>query len=302
MFTNKFFHFIFLVFIGVQISCNQTKPKEKKNSPAVKVVLEKPITKPVEVLPLTYHYLPLDSLLITQLHTLFTDKKLHLILALNRIDFEHVWKADTLVVPDTFLIDTTRYAPYPLSLPVIADIPKLILFSYYSQMFAAYQNGNLVRWGPTSMGKRATPTPTGLYFTNWKAKKTVSTDNPDWKLSWYFNLDNARGVSLHQYDLPGFPASHACMRLYDEDAHWFYDWADQWILIDDHNIAAYGTPVIIFGAYPYGKRKPWLQLPENNTATHHSVEELNKELAPFLQVIEERKLKRDSVVAAKQTI
>lgn len=221
---------------------------------------------------------------------------------LNRIDFEHVWRADTLIVPDTFLTDTVRYSPFPLNLPLIADIPKLILFSYYSQMFAAYDCGILVRWGPTSMGKRATPTPTGLYFTNWKAKQTISTENAEWKLSWYFNLDNARGVSLHQYDLPGFPASHACMRLYDEDAHWFYDWAEQWILIDDHNIAAYGTPVIIFGVYPYGKRKPWLQLPENYAAAHHTEEELNKEMEKFLPVIEERKQVRDSVVAAKQTI
>lgn len=251
---------------------------------------------------ITYHYLPLDSILITQLKNKFSTKNLRLLLVLNRIDFVHVWRADTLIVPDTFLTDTTRYSPFPVYLSLISDIPKLILISYYSQMFAAYDCGNLIRWGPTSMGKRSTPTPTGLYFTNWKAKQTTSTDNPDWKLSWYFNLDNARGVSLHQYDLPGFPASHACMRLYDEDAHWFYDWAEQWILIDDYNIAAYGTPVIIFGTYPFGKRKPWLQLLQNSEATNHTEEELNKEIEKYMSVIEDRIAKRDSVMKAKQPL
>ncbi len=286
------------------ISCNQHTNEDKKSEKEIKPVIEALRTDTIQhdsiLSAITYHYLPLDSLLITQLKDKFSPENLKLILALNRVDFEHVWKVDTLVVPDTFIEDLKRYSPFPDSLILIKDIPKLIFFSYYSQMFAAYEYGNLVRWGSTSMGKRSTPTPTGLYFTNWKAKQTISTENPDWKLNWYFNLDNARGVSLHQYDLPGFPASHACMRLYEEDAHWFYDWAEQWILIDDHNIAAYGTPVIIFGSYPFGKRKPWLQLPDNYLATHHNEEELNTEIENFLPVITERKSERDSVMAGKQ--
>ena len=292
--------------IATVLSCNQKKSADQL--PVTEAQVDTAALK-TDSIPhdsisqnITYHYLPLDSILITQLKNKFSPENLRLVLALNRIDFEHVWRSDTLIVPDTFLTDTARYCPFPVELPLITDIPKLILFSYYSQMFAAYECGNLVRWGPTSMGKRSTPTPTGLSFTNWKAKQTISTENPDWKLSWYFNLDNSRGVSLHQYDLPGFPASHACLRLYDEDAHWFYDWAEQWILIDDHNIAAYGTPVIIFGAYPFGKRKPWLLLPQINTATHHTETELNEEIENHLAVIEERKVTRDSVVAAKASL
>jgi len=233
-------------------------------------------------LPLRYHFLPLDSILITQLKDSFSEEKLKLVLAINRVDFEHVWKCDTLIVPDTFLPETNHYAPFPESIPEIQDIPKMILFSYYSQSFAAYDCGHLVRWGPTSMGKRSTPTPTGLYFTNWKAKQTTSTENSEWKLSWYFNLDNQRGVSMHQYDLPGVPASHACMRLYAEDAEWFYNWAEQWKLVDDHTIGTYGTPVIIFGKYPFGKRKPWLELPVDPKATFHSHEELSNEIKKIM--------------------
>lgn len=254
---------------------------------------------------ITYHYLPLDSVLITTLKDTFSEDQLNIILAVNRVDFEHIWKVDTLVVPDTFVTDINRYSPFPDSLNTIRSLNKLILFSYPAQAFAVYENGKLIRWGPTSMGKRSTPTPTGLFHANWKAKQTTSTENPEWKLSWYVNLDNNRGVSLHQYDLPGFPASHACMRLYENDAHWFYDYVDQWILIDNHSIAAYGTPVIIFGKYPFRKRKPWLSLPEKNDATHYTMDELEKEIENYLPLIEERKMERDSlqsVIAVKDSL
>ncbi len=303
MTTSKTLLGFFCVFSAIAFSCNHQKNNNtlpEKETPITVNKQTETLDKDTVVAPITYHYLPLDSILITQLKDKFSTQNLQLLLVLNRIDFEHVWKADTLIVPDSFVIDTARYSPYPLSLPIISGINKLLLFSYYSQMFAAYEHGNLVRWGPTSMGKRTTPTPPNLYFTNWKAKQTTSTDNADWKLYWYFNLDNVRGVSLHQYDLPGFPASHACMRLYEEDAHWFYDWAEQWILIDNNNIAAYGTPVIIFGTYPFGKQKPWYQLPKNNTATHLTETELNEEINKFLPLIEQRQTQRDSVLAIKQ--
>jgi len=35
---------------------------------------------------------------------------------------------------------------------------------------------------------------------------------------------NKRGHSFHQYELPGHPASHGCIRLLERDATWIYDW------------------------------------------------------------------------------
>jgi lipoprotein-anchoring transpeptidase ErfK/SrfK len=96
-----------------------------------------------------------------------------------------------------------------------------LLISYPIEAFGAYEQGKLVRWGPTSLGKKSTKTPTGLFFTNWKSKETISTEDSSWILKWYFNLVNSTGVSIHQYGLPGYPASHACARLYEEDAKWF---------------------------------------------------------------------------------
>src|SRR6185436_9183186 len=123
---------------------------------------------------------------------------------------------------------------------------------------AAYDSGRLVRWGPTSTGKRATPTPAGLFFANWKAKQTRSTENDEWILNWYFNFDNARGVSFHEYAMPGYPASHACVRLLAEDAKWIYDWADQWkVSRNGRGVIRWGTPVVVFDDYDYKAPPPW---------------------------------------------
>ena len=59
-------------------------------------------------------------------------------------------------------------------------------------------------------------------------------------------------------NLPGYPASHGCLRLLADDAAWIYGWADQWTLSTDRSrVEDYGTPVIVFGKYDYGKQAPW---------------------------------------------
>ncbi|WP_337866536.1 L,D-transpeptidase [Ignavibacterium sp.] len=185
-----------------------------------------------------------------------------IILALNRLDERFIRKPDSIVVPDTILNDKLLYSPFPIHLGILESVKKILLVDQRVQAFAAYKFGNLVYWGPASTGKKSTPTPNGLFHTNWKSKKTISTDNEEWILKWYFNLENFRGVSFHQYELPGYPASHACVRLLEEDAYWIYYCAEQWILTKDGEfVIAYGTPVIIFGEYNFKGIKPWLLLP-----------------------------------------
>ena len=116
------------------------------------------------------------------------------------------------------------------------------------------------------MGKKATPTKMGLTFTNWKKEIAISTVNSDWKLRWNFNLYNYLGIGWHQYDLPGHHASHSCVRLLEEDAYFMYNWADEWILKDRENVKVKGTPVIVFGSYPFDAPKPWYALVKNPKA------------------------------------
>jgi len=138
-----------------------------------------------------------------------------------------------------------------------------------------------------------------LYFTNWKSKETRSSINSAWRLPWYFNLDNLRGVAFHQYDLPGVPASHGCVRLLQEDAQWIFGWADQWILTGERSsIAAYGTPVVIFGDYSYGAQPPWKRLAENANAASVTTAEIETALKKYMPTVEARVEARRSLNAS----
>jgi len=185
--------------------------------------------------------------------------------------------------------DELRHAPFPATIALLDSVPRLIAVSQRVQAFAAYERGRLVRWGPTSTGKAKTPTPNALYFTNWKRKQTRSTDNDEWLLNWYFNFENRRGISFHEYDLPGYPASHACVRLLAADAEWIYRWADQWALSRDGlSILAWGTPVAVFGRYDFKAPGPWRRLGEDSLAVRITPAELDSVLAPYIGTIRAR--------------
>jgi hypothetical protein len=79
-------------------------------------------------------------------------------------------------------------------------------------------------------------------------------------MKWYFNFDNARGLSLHSYALPGYPASHACVRLLERDAIWIYEWGEGWTLTATGGIITQGTPLIVAGQYGFGAPPPWKSL------------------------------------------
>ena len=188
------------------------------------------------------------------------------VLDVNRLDSTHVRPGDTLIVPSSH--DLLALSPFPARLDAVGDTSKLLLVSRRVQAFGVYEMGRLIHWGPVSTGRREKPTPVGLYHTNWKDKHRLSTIDSTWVLLWYLNLDNLQGVSLHQFELPGRPASHSCIRLLEEDASWLFVWADAWVLgVDRRTVARSGTPVVIFGNWKYGGRAPWKQLPEDPNAT-----------------------------------
>jgi len=219
---------------------------------------------------------------LSQLKSEIGEEKMAALLKLNRLDAQHLRAGVTLVIPEQ-VDELSAFSPFPNRVETVRDIPKLILVSLRVQAFGAYEFGNLVRWGPTSSGKKASPTPAGVYHTNWKSKATRSSINDEWLLPWYFNLDSQRGIAFHQYDLPGYPASHGCLRLLEDDAAWIYGWADQWTLSTDRSrVEAYGTPVIVFGKYDYGKPAPWKHLATDYSAASVTGSELEEAIRPDL--------------------
>jgi len=220
---------------------------------------------------------------------------LKIIAAINRTDVKFLNKFDSIIIPSDFSQPIKQYFPFPLEASFLKDINKIIFFSYPTQSFAAYENGLLVYTGPTSMGRKADMTPTGLFYTNWKAEQTTSTFNDEWDLKWNFNIENKLGIGFHQYEMPGYPASHSCLRLSEKDAKYLYEWADQWTIKGTDNILAQGTPVVVFGSYPFGNSKPWLSLAQNNKALDISETDLENTAKQFLPGIMQKQAQRDSI-------
>src|SRR5690606_27514373 len=128
-----------------------------------------------------------------------------------------------------------------------------------------------------------------------------STVNKTWILNWNFNVSNFGGIGFHQYALPGYPASHSCMRLQDADAYFLYNWAEQWIMQNDKELAK-GTPVLVYGKYPFGAARPWHALAENPHALTLNQDSLQIMLGQHLPLILEKQKQRDSVVASSNTV
>jgi hypothetical protein len=191
----------------------------------------------------------------------FSPEQLALLEKLNRRDLEHLGRADQIVVPEDLSLDELLYSPLPLAYAWAEPHPKALVVHQASQVFGAYENGRLVRWGPVSSGRKSRPTPTGLFHLNWRSPGRHSTDDEDWYMPWYYNFDNRRGLAFHQLELPGRPASHACVRLLERDARWLYDWGEGWVLDERRwNVVDPGTPVLILGEYDFGAPPPWLSL------------------------------------------
>ncbi|WP_417429659.1 L,D-transpeptidase [Halpernia sp.] len=231
----------------------------------------------------------------------YSEQERYTILALNRLDEKNSWRADTLIIPNKFYDNFLKYSPFPAQVDLLKKVKKFVYFSYPIQAFAVYENGDLKKWGPTSLGKKSAKTATGLHFTNWKKKLAISTVDSDWKLPYNVNIANRLGIGWHEYDLPGFPASHSCLRLLKNDAEWMYSFAEQWVLTDNGNtVKANGIPVIVNGDYNWGGERPWLKLLNNSTGNQISEKELAKNIHPFIEKILAEQKNREKVLSEMQ--
>lgn len=271
---------VFCVFLFP--SCDQKQPGQSGENAA------KPKPKRDKV-DITYR---MDSVKIW-IDSLKKNKDMaRIVSAVNRTDLRHLLIMDSILVPTDLSRDIENYLPFPLQVPYLEKIEKIVYFSYPSQSFAAYEFGELVYTGQTNMGRKADPTPLGLYYTNWKAEQTTSTFNDEWDLRWNFNIENKEGIGWHQYELPGYPASHSCLRMTETDAKYMYEWADQWKLKGTDNVLAKGTPTIVFGNYNFDGPKPWMELVSNPKALEITPAAIETETSQYLADILKEQQKR----------
>lgn len=136
----------------------------------------------------------------------------------------------TIAVPDDLSIDTNLIAPFPKQYDT--EGVKTVVVAPGDLAWAAYdEQGNLVKWGPSSAGQsyckdieRRCTTPSGSFMVYSKGgagcvstKFPVGEGGAPMPYCMFFN----GGYALHGSPLvPGYNASHGCVRLFTEDARW----------------------------------------------------------------------------------
>ena len=143
----------------------------------------------------------------------------------NRIDRRHAHAGVYLKFPKR-PADLRDYTPMPRRFGPAEEEEKFILVDLSKQFLGAYERGRLVFSTPIASGKKTNKTPAGKF--------RVSAFNRRHESSAYFIKDSdipypmhyglrfhidGEGVSywLHGRDMPGYPASHGCVGLYDEE-------------------------------------------------------------------------------------
>ncbi|HET6459935.1 MAG TPA: L,D-transpeptidase [Syntrophales bacterium] len=198
---------------------------------------------------------------LKNLRASFNAEQIALLEKINRRDLAHLVRPNALVIPLQWTGRELDYSPFPSRYTWAEKYPKALVVDLPSQAFGAYEYGRLVHWGPVSSGRKDRPTPSGLFHLTWRTRGRHSTVNREWYMPWYFGFDNKHGLSLHQYDLPGYPASHECIRLLESDARWLYDWGEEWQLDKKGwKVLKPGTPLFICGSYDHASQPPWRSL------------------------------------------
>lgn len=189
------------------------------------------------------------------------------LITLNRKEFGYIRLGDTIVVPDSISEDLRLYSVFPQRYPAADTIRKIIMISNALQAYACYEYGYLVRFAACNTGTESKATFPGRYALNWKEKLRTSSLNDNWKLPNNWNFHLYAGNAFHQFDMPGRPVSHSCVRQFMTDSEWLFNWGEGGR--HDTNgrvIPLTGTPVIILDMFDFTRKKggPWLELASNS--------------------------------------
>lgn len=178
----------------------------------------------------------------------------------NRKDLHYFRVGDTLMLPDSIVTDLRAYSVFPQYYPQADTVERLVLISNKWQAYACYERGELVRFAAANTGEERKPTFPGRYAVNWKARLRLSSLDSTWRLPFTVNFHQYAGSAFHQFDMPGRPVSHSCVRQFLPDAEWLFSWVRQARLDSNRRpIPWTGTPVIILDLFDFSRRRggPW---------------------------------------------
>ena len=89
-----------------------------------------------------------------------------------------------------------------------------------TQTASLWRNGKIILTTPISSGTRSHPTPTGRYLVTNKYRHWKSTLYPA-RMPFFLRL-SCGDFGLHMGAVPGYPASHGCIRLPEPSARRLY--------------------------------------------------------------------------------
>lgn len=148
---------------------------------------------------------------------------------LNHINI-HLEPGMVLAIPRSSNIELLDYSPFSQQISPPGE--RIIIVSLSREAWAAYsEQGTLVRWGPVSSARGYCPdighgchTPHGDFSIYEKqgrgcfsTKFPVGRGGAPMPYCMFFH----GGFALHgSYELPGYNASHGCIRMFIDDAEW----------------------------------------------------------------------------------
>jgi hypothetical protein len=168
----------------------------------------------------------------------------------NRIDRRHVYPGMTIKVP-LDIAASRSYTPLPSNYPPARRYEKYLLLDLTEQWIGAYENGVLRFSVPAATGALGHETPVGVFQIDARDKNHFSSLYKTEDQTDQYPMDNAMrfhvgsdNVSywIHARDLPGKPASHGCVGLYDEDMqNRVYGAPELPVLLDSERIYAWAV-------------------------------------------------------------
>ena len=185
---------------------------------------------------------------------LFPDEQqLDLVQRVNR-SYNSLWPGKEIVVPrDLAHVTLLDLSPFPLK--IAPENEKQIVVDQDKLAWGAYdEKGQLVKWGPVASGAdrcsdNSSPTcrtMTGIFrIFSKEGERCKSNVFPIGKggakmpYCMYFH----KGLALHgSADIPGYRASHGCVRMFTRDAKWLNE---EWVDAANARNNFIGTKVVI---------------------------------------------------------
>ncbi len=147
------------------------------------------------------------------------------VLRFNRVDRRHVHEGVSIKVPKN-IKDVSGFSPMPLTWSEAEEEGKFILIDRTEQFLGVYEFGRLAFSLSIATGDRKNPTPAGMFritaSDRWHRSSLYRIENTLVSYPMHFGLRfhisrTWVGYWIHGRDLPGYPASHGCIGLYDEE-------------------------------------------------------------------------------------